>query len=196
MTIQPTFNARRNPEACDLWAVCYPEHYEEGKPIDILTQLFRLWNDRQFLQEFFKSQQADLATSFWSGISIEQAIEKVMDEAADFEDELMAIEYNQPGYENKSVSDIFEELHKVEFLIKPAIAKERHFRKAKPYFKKPMLRIYGLQLECGTIIITGGGIKLTDDMDRDHLQQELTNLRRANQFLKEQAITTKEGLEL
>ena len=108
----------------------------------------------------------------------------------------MAFEYNEPGYENKSVSEIFEVLHKVEFLIKPAIAKEKHFKKARPDFEKPMLRIYGLQLDDGVIIITGGGIKLTDDMDRDHLQEELDKLRKVDRFLKDLSITTKEGLEL
>ena len=57
-----------------------------------------------------------------------------------------------------------------------------------------MIRIYAIELEDGTYVITGGAIKISEKMDRAHFEPEIKNIKRVQEFLKEQGITTKEGL--
>ena len=97
MKIVPTFGVQRNPEGCKLWSVCYDENRKKRNYVDIFTILFDLWNDTSYLQKFFEENEQDLANPFWNNISIDQAIDKVLDESADFEDELQGIELNLEG---------------------------------------------------------------------------------------------------
>src|SRR5258708_6019173 len=119
MKIIPTFTGELRKSSSNLWAVCYAEDDEDGKHRDIFSKLFEQWVDRTYLLKFFKQNVADLAIPFWNGISIAKAIEQVFDEALDFENELRAIELKSPGYENYALQDIFHQLHKHEFSLKP-----------------------------------------------------------------------------
>ena len=56
-----------------------------------------------------------------------------------------------------------------------------------------MLRLYGIELEENIIVITGGAIKLTEQMDRPHLEKELANLRRVKDYLRSEQIYSREG---
>lgn len=42
-----------------IWSVIY-----DGETVDVLTQLFRNWNDLDFLEAFFKNNRDDLASYF------------------------------------------------------------------------------------------------------------------------------------
>lgn len=42
-----------------IWSVLY-----DGDEVDVLTKLFRDWNDLDFLEEFFKNNREDLASYF------------------------------------------------------------------------------------------------------------------------------------
>ena len=86
MKIVPIFEGVIKAEECNLWAVIYPEHGEDAS--NIFKQLFDLWNDTQYLQNFFISNQKDLLNPIWKGISISDAVDQVLDEAEDFELEL------------------------------------------------------------------------------------------------------------
>ena len=193
MKIVPTFGAQRNPEGCKLWTVCYDENRKKRNYVDIFTILFDLWNDTSYFQKFFEENEKDLANPFWNNISIDQAIDKVLDESADFEDELQGIELNLEGYGLREFSDIFQSLHKNEFLFKPKLSNEKDFRKGKPDWPYAMLRLYGIELEENIIVITGGAIKLTEQMDRPHLEKELANLRRVKDYLRSEQIYSREG---
>lgn len=194
MKIIPTFDPNRNIDDCTLWAVCYDEDKLGNNDIDILTKLFQQWNDSVFLNNFLKQNQQDLTTQFWDYISVDEARNKILDEVEDFEDELISIELKYEGYEDKKVCEIFEIYHKIEFLIKPQIAKEKDFRKVKPDFNHPMLRLYGIELEDETIIITGGIIKLTKHIKEELKEPEIVKLRTLLNYLKAEGISTKEGL--
>lgn len=190
MIIIPIFVDEPIKNKCNLWSVCYKDDYQKGKPLDIFSHLFNLWNDDSYLFDFFKEHQEDLASPFWSGMSIDEAIDNVLDEANDFETELRSIELRLPGSEKKQLSDIFQELHKHEYRLKPQY---KSYRKAKPSYAA-MLRLYGIELEDGCIIVTGGAIKISVNMDRPHLIKEKGRLTQIRNFLKEEGIDSREGL--
>ena len=191
MKIVPTFTkSKKRPS--NLWAACYLEDYEEnGKPRSIFSKLFDCWNDRSYLLSFFKKHKADLASPYWKGLSIAEAIDQVVDEALDFENELKHIELQLPGYENYTLQDIFHQLHKHEFSLKPHFSR---FRKGKPNFPDAMLRLYAIELDENGMVVSGGAIKLTEKMDRPHLVAENKRLIQLQDFLNSHGIYSKEGL--
>ena len=116
MKIVPTF-IKSKIRTSNLWAACYPEDDgENGKPRSVFSKLFECWNDRSYLLDFFKKNKSDLTSPFWNGLSISEAIDQVVDEALDFENELKHIELQLPGYENYTLQDIFHQLHKHELV--------------------------------------------------------------------------------
>lgn len=192
MKILPTFTKQSRTTLCNLWAACYEEDCDpNGKPKDIFTKVFELWSDRIYLLNFFKRHEADLASPFWNGISILEAVDQVLDEGLDFENELKNIELQMPGYENFILQDIFHQLHKYEFSLKPQFCR---FRKGKPNYPDAMLRLYAIELEEGCMVVSGGAIKLTERMNRPHLEKENKRLIQVQDFLNNEGIYSKEGL--
>lgn len=175
----------------DLWAVCYPENKKNGKAIDVFWKTFEDWNDTEYLEDFFFEHEADLADPFWDGISIDEAVDKILDERSHFGNELLSIEQKRPGYEKCSLNNIFNPLHENIYAL---TWKGENFRKAKPAFDKPMLRIYAIQLEDGVYIITGGAIKVTKKMIGAHFDKEFANLRRVQEYLNREGICNITGL--
>jgi hypothetical protein len=173
-----------------LWAVCYPENQVDGKTQSILKVLLEQWNDTEYLTEFFVANQEKLNTPFWSGISIDDAIDKVIDEAQNLHDELWRVSTKQKGYENCSLSEIFEPLHDNILSLRSDNENHRKARTRPDLYPKPMLRLYALELEDSTYVLTGGGIKLLKVMDDIHKEK----LRSVQLFLKQEGITTREGL--
>lgn len=180
-----------NQDTCKLWAVCYPSDKVGSKWVDIFTKVMRLWGDAKYLMEYFKSHKILLETDFWRNMSIEEAVDKVSDEREHFDNELYSIEKGLPGYEKISMADIFLPLHNNIYSINFT---NESFRKAKPDFEKPMIRIYGIELEDGTIIVTGGAIKLTKDMPDDQFDDEFNKLNHLRDYLKSEGIIDKQGL--
>ncbi len=191
MKIIPTFDPKRNKDDCNLWSVCYPEDSTETETIDIFLKLFRLWNNRQYLQNFFIENEKDLSHPIWNGISIEDAIEQVFDELDDLFNELECVEFQFPNCEGQTLNDIFESFHKPEYVL---YKKEERFRKAKPINRPQMLRLYGIELEDNCFVITGGAIKLTKQMQPEHLHKEYIKLKNVQDFLNSQHIYSREGL--
>lgn len=188
MKIVSTFGG----ENSKLWTVCYNEDRgQNGRKKDIFSEVFRKWNNEEYLARFFKENESDLKDPFWEGMTIHEAKTQVFDEALDFEIELRNIELRKPGYEECSLQDIFHQLHLHEFSLKPQFSR---FRKGKPNFPNAMLRLYGIELEDGCLIITGGAIKLTARMDRPHLERENRKLMQVQDFLKEEGIYSKKEL--
>jgi hypothetical protein len=191
MKIIPTFIQGIRTPTCNLWAACYPEDYENGRPRDIFSKLFEQWHDDAYLSNFFKQNDADLASPYWNGISIDEATDQVQDEALDFEKELRSIEFKMPGYESYTLQDIFHQLHKHEFSLKPQFSR---FRKGKPNFPDAMLRLYAIELEDNCLVVSGGAIKLTERMNRPHLERENKRLILIQDFLNSRKIYSREGL--
>lgn len=157
MVFCPIFKAV-NPT---LWTICYPE--DKGEMIFDL--FFDMVNDTQFLFDYFKRNQALLKTPFWNGITIDEAIDQVLDEAFEFELELKCFEIEGPDCAGIHIRQIFEPLDKSEYMLQ---SKNRGLKKARTnpaFFNKQMLRVYAIGLDDGTIVITGGAIKLTGKME-------------------------------
>ncbi len=62
---------------------------------------------------------------------------------------------------------LFERYHEQEFSIRK---RGENFRKARPNFRNPMLRLYAVELEDG-YVITGGCIKLTAQLNEETKRQ-------------------------
>lgn len=56
------------------------------------------------------------------------------------------------------------------------------------------LRLYGIRLSSNCYLITGGAIKLTKDMRRPYLENELKKLELAKRFLRNNGINYPEDL--
>lgn len=193
MEIVSTFVQVKGKGIPKLWTVCYPEDSQDDSNIDVFNKIFNQWNDTKYLQEFFLKNQNDLRRPIWEGISIDEAIDQVLNEAEAFEIELKGIELQLPGYENATFGDIFHQFHKNEFfLIKK---NEQRFRKGRPDFQNPMLRLYALELEGGCFVVTGGAIKLVHKMeDSPELGAEIARLKRVEDFLRREGINSIESL--
>lgn len=189
MKILPIFDLQSDNSHKFLWTVWLPE----DENLSVFAKLFDQWSDTSYLLSFFIENQHDLSDNpFWKGISIDHAIDKVIDEVLDFQQELLEIEKEPITNKEKSINHIFVNLHSDEFIIRRN--KDQSFKKGKPNYAKPMLRLYGILLDDNTIVITGGAIKLTEKMDRSHLQNELRSLERIKAFLKNENIHDRDGL--
>jgi hypothetical protein len=67
-------------------------------------------------------------------------------------------------------------------------------QKSKARIRKGWLRLYAIRLAENCYLVTGGAIKLTQDMKRAHLQDELKKLELAKQFLRDNGIDFPEDL--
>lgn len=174
-----------------LWAVaCKSSNSKKGS--DEFVELLNRLNDTEYLFQFFTSNNADLDDPFWNGLSVDEAIDKVLDEAYAIEKELYSIVNRLPGYEYCSLNDVFLPLHQNIYSLN---FKNERYRKAKPDFDKPMIRIYAVELEDGTLIITGGAIKLTRDMPEEEFKEVFGNLNKVRDFLREEKIIDLDGLK-
>jgi len=189
MRVVPIFAGNTKIEECALWSVVYPEHGESAD--NIFRQLFNNWNDTEYVRGFIKDHESELKHPIWKGITKDEALEQVLDEVEDFEAELKAVESKQPGFENVTLDDIFEPLHKDEFRHR---RRNESHRKARPDFSTPMLRIYAIKLSDGCFIVTGGGIKLTNSMKEAELEGEVSKIERVQDYLKREGISSREGL--
>ncbi len=185
MNYTPIFDQGIKEEDCLLWSIKYKEHD--------LCEFFRLikqWSNIEFLFEYFESHKELLNTDYWkrNGImSIEMAVKRVNAEIASFKKEL--IEANRQGAINDEVTlnKIFLNLHGNVFYIGRSTKKEQV--KAKPNFYAPLLRFYGLRLEKRQILITGGGIKLTEKIQQTPgLDKEIERTILIDNILKEDGI--------
>jgi hypothetical protein len=152
-------------------------HYE-GDQCDVFTQLLRDWNDRNFLSDFFLNNISDL-NEYW-GMNVSDAVQYVLDEVNDFEEELLAIQAQESGYENFDMDRLFKNYHESEFMIRK---KGENFRKAKPAFDKPMLRLYAIKLEDG-YVITGGCIKLTHKLNEQTKKSVENQLNKTQDYIR------------
>ncbi|MFO7789747.1 MAG: hypothetical protein R6V32_04185 [Bacteroidales bacterium] len=163
----------------NLFAIQYPD---EDK--DEFERLFDLWNNMEFLEEFFSENEKDLNSKFWGGISVEEAAMDTKHQAEDFEDKLEII--SKQKNTNKCLNAFFKQLDDYQSGI---LILDK--RKA----KHSWLRIYALRIDTNAYLITGGAIKLTKRMeDREHTRKELNKIDQCKQFLIEQGITDKDGL--
>lgn len=178
MKIHPIFG---NVSTCMLWSVRYSNDDE-----DVFTKLFELWHDIEHLTNFFRDNQLLLQDPFWNSITIDEAIDQVLNEAESFENELFDIENLDEKEQVEALGEIFKPLHKGLYELRQ--------RKGKPDFSIPMLRLYAIKLEDGSIVVTGGAIKIVKVMEGPMFELEKHNLKLVQQYLQSEGIFSSEGL--
>jgi hypothetical protein len=68
MKFMPIFT---EPEYCDLWSTCYPEHEINEEIKDIYSILMDdKWSDDKYLLEFIKQNEECLNDNYWVGVDM------------------------------------------------------------------------------------------------------------------------------
>ena len=138
-----------------LWAVRY-----EGDSDNILAMTFDMWNDHDWLRDFFMANSSDLSRYF-KITNLNQAI------------------YDTISDELDSLFKPLENLRTAEVLLGKEKAKgNRIFR------HDSWLRLYAIRFQRNSYLVTGGTIKLTRTMqEREHTLEELRKLENVRNFL-------------
>ncbi len=187
----PIFNFQ---ETSVLWSVCYPEDQIEDNLKDVYSILMdELWSDVLYLFEFIKKEikTEGYDASFWNRMSIQEIIDKILDEVKIFDEELSYVESLDQKNASRRLDKIFVKLHQNIYSLNST--NDSH-RKARPKINKSIIRLYGIELSDKTIIITGGTLKLKLKMVGVHFDKEIRNLKRVEAYLKSQGIIDRNGL--
>ncbi|WP_133998434.1 hypothetical protein [Dinghuibacter silviterrae] len=144
-------------------------------------------NDINWLYNFFDRNKADLHGGFFGSITSEIAVLRTLNEAEKMED--LLYDFLEEGF-NGSVNNLqhlFKPLNNFEYTI-------ANHQKSKARIRNGWLRVYAIRLAKNCYLVTGGAIKLSADMKRDHLQLELKKLELSKQFLRFHGIDYPEDL--
>jgi len=158
------------------------EFDEDKSKKDEFRRLFKNWSDPEYLDAFFDKHKLDLQKDFYSFISIDDAINRTIDEADALEQQLIEIAETGKTERLDTLQTLFKPLNKKDESIHPI----PDYQKSKVYgeHRKSWLRIYAIRIEPNIYCITGGAIKLVLKMEeREHLKNELHKLELAKQFL-------------
>jgi len=153
--------------------------------------LFDNWTDIELLFNFFDEHVRDLQKGFYGKISIEQAIERTIQEAEKLEETILEISESGKNNDYETLQTLFKPLNNNEY-------KAKNHLKTKAYGseRKSWLRIYAIRIAKNTYVISGGAIKLTETMnERKHLKKELTKLEIVKEYLIENGLFDKDDFE-
>ncbi len=181
-------NQKINPQVdfmkiIDIFAVVNNSLFSvqyEGVGIDEFRRLISQWNDIEYLRSFLNEHTKDLATEFWGGMTVREAVLKVRRDASRLERKL--IELANEGRTNKyeTLSTLFKPLD-------DRTTGQADFAEYKTYgiANPSMIRLYAIRLENNRFVISGGAIKLIKGMERKHLQQEIWKLQITRDYCRE-----------
>jgi len=189
MKFMPIFT---EPEYCDLWSTCYPEHEINEEIKDIYSILMDdKWSDDKYLLEFIKQNEECLNDNYWVGVDMFEIINNIKIEMASFDEELYLAHQNKQMNNSRSLDKIFLKLHQNIYSLNTF---NETYRKARPNLSRSIIRLYGIELSDKTIIITGGTLKLKQKMIGENFDIELKNLKRVQTYLNKQGIIDRAGL--
>jgi hypothetical protein len=189
MKFMPIFT---EPEYCDLWSTCYPEHEINEEIKDIYSILMDdKWSDDKYLLEFIKQNEEFLNDNYWAGVDMFEIINNIKIEMASFDEELYLADQNKQMNNSRSLDKIFLKLHQNIYSLNTF---NETYRKARPNLSRSIIRLYGIELSDKTIIITGGTLKLKQKMIGENFDIELKNLKRVQTYLNKQGIIDRAGL--
>ena len=189
MKFMPIFT---EPEYCDLWSTCYPEHEINEEIKDIYSILMDdKWSDDKYLLEFIKQNEECLNDNYWTGVEMFEIINNIKIEIASFDEELYLADQNKQMNNSRSLDKIFLKLHQNIYSLNTF---NETYRKARPNLNRSIIRLYGIELSDKTIIITGGTLKLKQKMIGENFDIELKNLKRVQTYLNKQGIIDRAGL--
>ena len=189
MKFMPIFT---EPEYCDLWSTCYPEHEINEEIKDIYSILMDdKWSDDKYLLEFIKQNEECLNDNYWTGVDMFEIINNIKIEMASFDEELYLADQNKQMNNSRSLDKIFLKLHQNIYSLNTF---NETYRKARPNLSRSIIRLYGIELSDKTIIITGGTLKLKQKMIGENFDTEFKNLKRVQTYLNKQGIIDRTGL--
>ena len=165
-----------------LWSI-----HLNGESQNEFGKFFNQMNDPEWLHEFLGKNKIDLNSGFFGNITIGEAVLRIMEEAEEMEDTLY--DYSEEGFTNGSINlqHLFKPLNNFEYAI--TIHQE-----SKARIGRGWLRLYAIRLAENCYLVTGGAVKLTQNMKRTHLQNELKKLEQAKRFLRNNGIAYPEDL--
>ena len=189
MKFMPIFT---EPEYCDLWSTCYPEHEINEEIKDIYSILMDdKWSDDKYLLEFIKHNEECLNDNYWAGVDMFEIINNIKIEMASFDEELYLADQNKQMNNSRSLDKIFLKLHQNIYSLNTF---NETYRKARPNLMRSIIRLYGIELSDKTIIITGGTLKFKQKMIGKIFDTEFKNLKRVQTYLNKQGIIDRTGL--
>ena len=144
--------------------------------------------DSEWLHHFFMNNRSDLESGYFGEIDVGEAIIKTIREMTTIDRVL--IRYASGGFAEMGVSlqHLFKPLNNHEYSILPL-----QLSKARLY--TGWVRLYAVRIAENCYVITGGAIKLTMQMDRPHLQEELRKLQLVKRFLQSMNVMYPEDLK-
>lgn len=167
-----------------LWSI-----HLTGKQQNEFRAFFNKLNDPDYLHNFFEAHKYDLWAGFFGNLTIEEAVVKTQEEVEEMENALL--DYAEQGFSGNAncLQHFFKPLNNHEYVICT-------HQKSKARLKRGWLRMYAIRLAPNCYLVTGGAIKITYNMERIHLQEELIKLERAKLFLRNNCIEFPEDLNI
>jgi hypothetical protein len=148
----------------------------DGDELDALEILQEQWASIEFLREFFTKFHEDYYAKYGKS-----KLRSVVKQSQELADDLFVKLYNlAQDVESDALAEFFKPLYNRELVSDPY---ELQKLKAKGEEWKSFLRIYAIRYN-SKIIVTGGAIKLVDEMrDRTNTKEELKKLELVKAFL-------------
>lgn len=167
-----------------LWSI-----HLDGERQNEFDKFFDQMNDPRYLHKFFKENKTDLWSGFFGKMTTAEAVQRTLNEVEEMENALY--DYTEQGFKGNGncLQHLFKPLNNFEYAICT-------HQKSKARLKRGWLRIYAIRLAQNCYLLTGGAIKITYDMERKHLQEELIKLERAKAFLRSNCIEFPEDINI
>jgi hypothetical protein len=159
-----------------LYAVKYADDTS-----DAYNKCIESWTDVEYVREFVKKHQSDI-----KGKDVNEIVNNIIEDAEDIDD--LLYELSQSTDEN--IDEFFAPLRNSEYKV------ELLSRQKGRIHRKSDTRIYGIKIESNCYVITGGAIKFTHFIDeREHTKQELKNINKVRDYLKDNQVIDKDTLQ-
>lgn len=157
---------------------------DDGDKENRFRTLLEQWRDLVYLDEFFEAHwQLVQQSRVWKGHSKESLMLRVRSEAQNI---LKTFKYEYTKYKQGNDFEISKMFEVLEGTHLPLCLKAYgNYRQSHTKGEAAILRLYAIETTDHQLIITGGGIKLTDKMkDCNYLQEELNRLREVREWLE------------
>lgn len=152
-----------------------------GYTLDAYNKCIESWTDTEYVREFVKKHQSDI-----KGKDINEVVDNIIEDAEDIDDLLYELSLSTDENINQFFAPLRNSEYKVQLLS----------RQKGRIHDKSYTRIYGIKIESNCFVITGGAIKFTQFMDeREHTKQELKNIDRVRDYLKDNQVIDKDTLQ-
>jgi hypothetical protein len=169
-------------EESGIWSI-----HLDGEMQNEFDRFFDSMNDIVYLHNFFEENKIDLMAGFFGKMTTGEAVLRTLEEIEEMENTLY--NYAEQGFlgNGNCLQHLFKPLNNFEYAICA-------HQKSKARLKRGWLRLYAIRLAPNCYLVTGGAIKITYNMERKHLQDELIKLEQAKTFLRNNDIEFPEDL--